>query len=82
MIVESAFSESLAAQWFERSLRSESVRNKIRIFGMDNKYGISNAPIVPNFTSFLLIFESFEKTKIWGSRGREFKSRHSDQLKS
>ena len=42
-------------------------------------FGISNAPIVPNFTVFLLFFELFEKTKDWGSRGREFKSRHSDQ---
>ena len=44
-------------------------------------FGISNAPIVPNFTVFLLFFELFEKTKDWGSRGREFKSRHSDQEK-
>ena len=75
--------KSITAQRFDRSLRSESVRNKIKIFETEiNNVGISNAPIVPDFTAFLLVFELFEKTKDWGSRGREFKSRHSDQLKS
>jgi hypothetical protein len=71
--------KSITAQRFDRSLRSESVRNKIKIFETEINVGISNAPIVPNFTVFLLAFELFEKTKDWGSRGREFKSRHSDQ---
>ena len=74
--------KSITAQRFDRSLRSESVRNKIKIFETEINVGISNAPIVPDFTAFLLVFELFEKTKDWGSRGREFKSRHSDHRKS
>ena len=66
--------KSITAQRFDRSLRSESVRNKIKIFETEINVGISNAPIVPDFTAFLLVFELFEKTKDWGSRGREFNS--------
>ena len=55
--------KSITAQRFDRSLRSESVRNKIKIFETEINVGILNAPIVPNFTVFLLAFELFEKTK-------------------
>ena len=35
--------------------------------------------LFPILQSFFCVFELFEKIKDWGSRGREFKSRHSDQ---
>ena len=37
---------------------------------------------LPIFRKFLTFQELFGDQKDWGSRGREFKSRHSDQLKS
>ena len=64
--------KSITAQRFDRSLRSESVRNKIKIFETEINVGISNTPIVPDFTVFLLVFELFEKTKDWQSRGQRF----------
>lgn len=69
MIVVDAFFEALAAQWFERSPRSESVRNEIIIFGMRRKYDISNAPNGPISTYCLLIFDVLQKTKSLGVKG-------------
>ncbi len=37
--------------------------------------------ILQFFRKFLIFPELFGDQKDWGSRGREFKSRHSDQLK-